>query len=133
MKIRVGDMTIDQAIEFCNKRRKNGPGCIECPFFHNHVCGVCDGLKDVVNKDADVEYAEVLTAHFTNAWNDFKEQRVLGEEIYKTFCEKCSQFKDEIIDWKAVGPTSIQITLATKEVFIYDSLGDQLLYFGRSK
>lgn len=133
MRIRIGDMTIDQAVEFCNKRRKNGPGCIECPFDHNHACGVCDGLKDVVNKDADVEDEEVLTAHFTNAWDEFKQQTILGEETYKKFCEKADHIKDNVASWQAVGPTSIQITLNTKEVFTYDSLNNHLVYLGRLK
>lgn len=131
--MRIGDMTVDQLVEFCDKRlTEDGPGCDGCPFDKDDFC-MWHGLEDVVNKEVDFKRVEIVKSHITNAWDEFKEQRVLGGEIYKTFCEKCSQFKDKIIDWKAVGPTSIQITLATKEVFMYDSFGDQLLYLGPLK
>lgn len=37
MKMRIGDMTIDQIVEFCDKRQKENDlsACNECPFFND--------------------------------------------------------------------------------------------------
>ena len=68
MKMRIGDMTIDQIVEFCNKRQKKKDlyACNECPFFNDGpflddtipscmFWGECGFNIDAPDKEVDVD------------------------------------------------------------------------------
>lgn len=62
---------------------------------------------------------------------DLHTASVLGEDIYKKFCESgYSVLVPQIISWDAVGMSTIQIMLKNKEVYWYDSLGNSLTLVG---
>lgn len=74
MKMRIGDMTIDQLIEFCNKRYKKNvcSACKECPFLNHAGDCMWDGLLEGI-VDGEVDVGDVSLAP-VDIYNKFREE-----------------------------------------------------------
>lgn len=111
MKTRMGDMTIDQIIEFCNKRlTEDGPGCDRCPFNRYDLC-MWNGFEDIVNKEIDVDDVGLAPI---DIYNKFREE---FPEMLEGMI--CWEYNRDLIENKQI-VIRIRKDPLTEERWIYD-------------
>ena len=129
MKMRIGDMTIDQIVEFCNKRqeKKGLYACNECPFFNDgpfldDTVPSCMFWEDGFNIDAPDKEVDV---------NDDSLDPI---DIYNKFREEFPEMLEDVICWEynrdLIGNKRIAIKIRrdplTEERWIYDYEDDDM-------
>ena len=111
MKMRIGDMTVNQLINLCDRRiTEDGPGCDGCPFNRYDLC-MWNGFDDIVDKEIDIDDVGRTPT-----------------DIYNRFQEEFPEMLEGMIGWEydrdLIGDKRIAIRIRrnplTEERWIYD-------------